>query len=131
MEEITFFISIVAIIFGILQIILFFKLWGMTNNISKITNILESKLTNDLSHQKQSINNSYTKDSPKIQGNNHNKSNNDINIGDNVIRLLDGKKMVVDSIENGKYFCKISMIEGYKYFSRDEISPTKKIIIKM
>ncbi len=126
MEEITFFISIVAIIFGILQIILFFKLWGMTNNISKITNILESKLTNDLSHQKQSINNSYTKDSPKIQGNNHNKSNNDINIGDNVIRLLDGKKMVVDSIENGKYFCKISMIEGYKYFSRDEISPTKK-----
>lgn len=125
MEEITFFISIVAIIFGILQIILFFKLWGMTNNISKITNILESKLTNDLSHQKQSIDNSYTKDNPKIQENNPNKSHNDINIGDNVIRLLDGKKMIVDSIENGKYFCKISMIEGYKYFSRDEISPTK------
>lgn len=125
MEEITFFISIVAIIFGILQIILFFKLWGMTNNISKITNILESKLTNDLSHQKQSIDNSYTKDNPKIQENNPNKSHNDINIGDNVIRLLDGKKMVVDSIENGKYFCKISMIEGYKYFSRDEISPIK------
>nr|CAJ1851837.1 hypothetical protein AUSP0033_00025 [uncultured phage] len=125
MEEITFFISIVAIIFGILQIILFFKLWGMTNNISKITNILESKLTNDLSHQKQSIDNSYTKDNPKIQGNSPNKSHNDINIGDNVIRLLDGKNMVVDSIENGKYFCKTSMIEGYKYFSRDEISPIK------
>ncbi len=36
MEEITSFILIVIIVFGILQIILFFKLWGMTNNVKKI-----------------------------------------------------------------------------------------------
>lgn len=32
----TLFVSIVIIVFGILQIILFFKLWGMTNDVKKI-----------------------------------------------------------------------------------------------
>lgn len=30
-------IVLVAVIFGILQIILFFKLWGMTNDVRKLT----------------------------------------------------------------------------------------------
>ena len=30
------FLSIVMLVFGILQIILFFKIWGMTNNVSFI-----------------------------------------------------------------------------------------------
>ena len=34
------FVSIVIIVFGILQIILFFKLWWMTNNIRSIVEIL-------------------------------------------------------------------------------------------
>jgi len=33
-------IGIVVVIFGILQIILFFKLWGMTNDVSEIKNFL-------------------------------------------------------------------------------------------
>jgi hypothetical protein len=32
------FVSIVMIVFGILQIILFFKLWGMTNDVKKLRN---------------------------------------------------------------------------------------------
>lgn len=36
MEGIITFTAIVMIVFGILQIILFFKIWGMTNNVSKI-----------------------------------------------------------------------------------------------
>lgn len=36
MEGIMTFTAIVMIVFGILQIILFFKIWGMTNNVSKI-----------------------------------------------------------------------------------------------
>lgn len=43
MESIPTFISIIFIVFGILQIILFFKMWGMTNNVSRITRLLESK----------------------------------------------------------------------------------------
>lgn len=32
------FLSIVMLVFGILQIILFFKIWGMTNDVSAIEN---------------------------------------------------------------------------------------------
>ena len=37
MENITLFVSIVIIVFGVLQIVLFFKLWGMTNDVKKIS----------------------------------------------------------------------------------------------
>lgn len=36
MEELTLFISIIFIVFGVLQIILFFKLWGMTNDMKDV-----------------------------------------------------------------------------------------------
>lgn len=38
MEGILNFISIIFIVFGILQIILFFKLWGMTNDVKELKN---------------------------------------------------------------------------------------------
>ncbi|MEG0890229.1 MAG: hypothetical protein RSH25_17350 [Bacteroides sp.] len=38
MENMISFVSVVIIIFGILQIILFFKIWGMTNNVQRINN---------------------------------------------------------------------------------------------
>ena len=40
----TLFVSIVIIVFGILQIILFFKLWGMTNDVKKIKSSLPISL---------------------------------------------------------------------------------------
>ena len=45
MERISLFVSIVIIVFGVLQIILFFKLWGMTNNVKKIANKLNSRIS--------------------------------------------------------------------------------------
>lgn len=36
MEGLTTIVSLAIIAFGILQIILFFKLWGMTNNVNRI-----------------------------------------------------------------------------------------------
>lgn len=44
MEGMTLFVSIVIIVFGILQIILFFKLWGMTNDVKKIKSSLPISL---------------------------------------------------------------------------------------
>ena len=51
MEGITLFVSIVIIVFGILQIILFFKLWGMTNDVKKIRKSLPN-VSYDLSPAK-------------------------------------------------------------------------------
>ena len=96
MESIPTFISIIFIVFGILQIILFFKMWGMTNNVSRITRLLESKeLPNN------TLNNAENKTDDILSD-----TYSDIAVGRVVIRQSDGRKMVVDSIENGKYFCK-------------------------
>ena len=113
MESILTFISIIFIVFGILQIILFFKMWGMTNNVSRITRLLESKeLPNN------TLNNAENKTDDILSD-----TYSDIAVGSVVIRQSDGRKMVFDSIDNGKYFCKGSTMEGSKYYSRNEISP--------
>ncbi len=36
-------LSVILIIFGILQIILFFKIWGMTNNTNKICEMISKR----------------------------------------------------------------------------------------
>lgn len=47
METTLNIVSIIIIIFGVLQIILFFKMWGMTNNVSEIKNMLELTIRKD------------------------------------------------------------------------------------
>ncbi|MDE5707439.1 MAG: hypothetical protein K2H69_04660, partial [Alistipes sp.] len=42
MGTITTILGLVMLIFGILQIILFFKVWKMTNNVEKIAQIMAS-----------------------------------------------------------------------------------------
>lgn len=39
MEEFMMFFSVILIIFGVLQIILFFKIWGMTNNVKELKDL--------------------------------------------------------------------------------------------
>lgn len=36
MEDFNTFVAFVVIVFGLLQLILFFKIWGMTNNVREI-----------------------------------------------------------------------------------------------
>lgn len=82
MESIPTFISIIFIVFGILQIILFFKMWGMTNNISRITRLLESKeLPNN------TLNNAENKTDDILSD-----TYSDIAVGSVVIRQSDGRK---------------------------------------
>jgi membrane protease subunit (stomatin/prohibitin family) len=45
METITIILGLVMLVFGILQIILFFKVWGMTNDVSAIREILQPHKT--------------------------------------------------------------------------------------
>lgn len=44
-------LSIILLVFGVLQIILFFKLWGMTNNVSKILRKLSYPYHKELSSE--------------------------------------------------------------------------------
>lgn len=44
MDDLFSFFSIIMIVFGVLQIILFFKIWGMTNDIRALKNHFISTL---------------------------------------------------------------------------------------
>lgn len=42
MDGILFFTTVVVLVFGVLQILLFFKLWRMTNDVRRMKDIMES-----------------------------------------------------------------------------------------
>lgn len=42
MEGMFTFVGIIIILFGVLQIILFFKIWGMTDDVDKIKNTIQA-----------------------------------------------------------------------------------------
>lgn len=53
------FLSIIAIIFGVLQIILFFKIWGMTNDVRELRDHLiegdKPKLVKDIPNRRTNV----------------------------------------------------------------------------
>ncbi|MFR2069325.1 MAG: hypothetical protein ACLS4S_03680 [Bacteroides nordii] len=57
-------LSIILLIFGVLQIILFFKIWGMTDDIKDIRNKYINSQQNDAKQQNEGIayNNESTND---------------------------------------------------------------------
>lgn len=111
METALNFVSIIIIVFGILQIILFFKLWGMTNNIFEIKEMIK----------KYSIE---EKVNPKKQ---KTITETDIQIEDLVIELKNRRQLkVVDITEDGKFQCKTpGGIAPIGFFERNEIELVK------
>ena len=41
-------LSIVIIVFGVLQIILFFKVWGMTNNVNELIKMYDNRVVGEM-----------------------------------------------------------------------------------
>lgn len=99
------FIAIICLIPSILVIICFFKVWGMTNNVSRILKILQDR------------------DIPVITPSKPDKTTY-IYI-DDIVRLnINGKRFKVVGIDNGRYICEdILGIENTTYkFRKDEIT---------
>ena len=48
-------LSIVLLVFGILQVILFFKIWGMTNNVCKTKELMENYSQNNTSNSSKEV----------------------------------------------------------------------------
>lgn len=112
MEGIMLFVSIIIIIFGILQIILFFKVWGMTNDVKKVKNIMEMKFEQEISN-KNIIDNDFQSD---------------IKVGDSVVELKNERQLKVCAITiDGKYKCKVAGgIVEVGTFDRSEIELFEK-----
>lgn len=90
-ESFSNFGIIAGIIAVILNVILFFKVWGMTNDVAKIARILERKESN-----KTGQSNSY-----------------DISVGDKVYIKSKKRNSRVVSIRNGLYECEGDSIDGW------------------
>lgn len=100
-------IILLYLIFGILSLILFFKVWGMTNDIDKILTLLKNE-----------IKRKELKDNNPVEGITENDTVFDatINVGD-IIRLkTNGTRYKVDDIDNETYYCR-DMVMGnlFKY----------------
>ena len=82
-------ISIILVVFGILQIVLFFKLWGMTNDIRDIKNkYLESNITNNV-EAKNNLNLKYE-------------------LNELVVEIKTGRQMRIKEYKDNKYSCYIN-----------------------
>lgn len=110
MEGMFTFVGIIMIVFGILQIILFFKIWGMTNNVSEIKNIIR----NNIKETKTST--------PNV------KSGSNINVGDLVVELKNERQLkVIDITNNGEFECSTpGGIHSVGIFKRNEIEKFDK-----
>ena len=89
-----FLINLIIIIFGVLNLILFFKIWGMTNDISDIKKHLLNRQYSTL-----------TQEEIFSTGQQNISDNDDCDQSRKVTRISDGKKMYVQYIIGDKYDC--------------------------
>lgn len=114
MEGMLTFTGIIIIVFGILQIILFFKIWGMTNDISDMKSIISDYITK------------------KTQVLTENKADTilerDIKVGDLVVELKNERQLkVVNITDNGEFECTVpGGISSIGLFNRSEIEVFNK-----
>lgn len=105
---------IVLIIFAILQIILFFKLWRMTDDVSAILLHLEN---NRKDVKKKSLEISKDPDNNDPWG-----------VGALVVEKGTGRQMRIKSIgKDGRFLCTVGLLDAGE-FSRDEIIPFEQYI---
>ena len=87
-EGFILFLWLVYFVGGILGVILFFKIWGMTNNVARIRELLENQLKGD----------SVAKENVGV-------SCDSFNVGDKVVILKSGKVSFVTEVNGDKYEC--------------------------
>lgn len=110
------FVSLIMIVFGILQIILFFKLWGMTNDVRRLTEHFCRVKTPVKQENKEEVQ----------QIIDYDQRLDTVKPGDKVELIADGRELTVDSISNNKFFCKTGALSGYKYFKKSEVRYIEK-----
>lgn len=116
------FLSVIFLIFGILQIILFFKMWGMTNDVRKIKKKLLASENDEISEPSNQFDNTINDwESKKDE---ITKSSTPFQIGELVVGIKSGKQMRVKEILNEEYGCYTNNGEKFEgNYKADEIKP--------
>lgn len=112
-------ITLILIIFGILQVILFFKVWQMTNDINEFKRMYQVVHSDKLKIKHTPI------DTPPIK---EKQIINPLHIDAVVVRISDNKRMTIRNITNkGKYSCYSGLKKEGEY-SKDEIKPLTSLL---
>lgn len=114
------FVSLIIIIFGVLQIILFFKLWIMTNNVEKLTNHICNSHKAGIVHnrEKDNLSTDIIKD--------YDLRLDTLKPGDRVKLISDGRELTIESIDGNKIFCNMGFWGGYKHFNKKDLKYIEK-----
>ena len=124
-------IAIVSIIWGILSIILFFKIWKMTEDVARLAQIVEKiaiskgyqtsdvkcEKESSISNEESTESNSDTKDETIP----HN-----FKVGDKVFHPKSGKSMTIEKINGNLIQCYVGYFTGYKVYHASELRPDVK-----
>lgn len=115
------FLMLLMIAWGILEIILFFKIWGMTNDVRKLTNQFckQAKETKPEAVSKPVYNPTYP--------NNYELEDYDprldkVKVGDKVRRKSDGKILEVIYVSEKALECRGGMLDGIHSYPKDALS---------
>lgn len=108
-------LSIIAIVFGVLQIILFFKIWGMTNNVKELRDHIIKG-----GKQKVVSNENSTKRNVVDETLEYDKRIDSLGVGDKVILKSTGQKVEITKTW-GKDFI-VSTPNGNVCVGKHEIS---------
>ena len=117
-------ISFLAILWSILCLILFFKIWGMTNDVQDIKNLMTSHVFNPVQNMVLASEKGINDDVPLTQATYQNTLSRNIKEGDDVIEIKTGKKLKVQSVlSDGYVICYTNKTLGFiKKFSQKEIA---------
>lgn len=112
-----FFIGILALIWSILCLVLFFKIWGMTNDVREILDCLKNNTSKNVSDEGSNVVQPSTEDE-ELQS----KDLDGIPSNSLVVEISTGKQMRVKSMSpDGKYSCYINQgTTHYGDLSRNE-----------
>lgn len=100
------FFVFIYFVFGILSLILFFKVWGMCNNVSRIRELMEMEISKGFTPHSETE-----------------KASKTFAVGDKVVILKTGKVTTVTEVKDGKYECASNNGNFYDgVFSQSELN---------
>ena len=109
------FMGILMIAWGILEIILFFKIWGMTNNVRKLTNHFCK--TTPIPEAKP-----IPKNPIDYELGDYDKRLDSVKVGDKVRRIADRKILEVVGVGETALECRGGMLDGIHTYPKDALS---------
>jgi hypothetical protein len=115
------FLMLLMIAWGILEIILFFKIWGMTNDVRKLTKqFCKEAKTSGPEPKVKPVYNPINPSNYDLGEYDHRLD--EVKIGDKVRRESDGKILEVVGIGEKALECRGGMLDGIHSYTKDALS---------